>query len=1349
MKKIIFTLTLALFIGNPLFAQDSPKQTGKKQQNTTKIESTNATSAVSFVNSNGDTLMKVLENGVVVADSIKTDSLAVRGTINAGRFVGDGSGLTGISGADNLGNHTATDQIDLDGNNITDADTVFSEALDINGEVRILSGTKAVVFSRGNFGNGNTTDLFFNRGNAGFNQSEFVLYNQNNNNISKRYFQLQYTEDSTGLSIAKGGNIGIGTLYPNANLQVVGKIATDIIEADSIAVNGTISANAFLGDGSGLTNLPASGWDLSGNSGTDTSLNFIGTTDNMPLDFKTNNDRALRMEHVADPFDQSVNIIAGYKANSIATGSIGATISGGGSEDRGANSLSGNHGVIGGGVNNSLSGAISVIAGGSDNSITTSGAVIAGGDHNTISGRNGTISGGTSNTASGDYSMIPGGESNTASGRSSFAAGKNAQANHDGAFVWADQHAADFASTTSGEFSARAGGGVRFVTAVDGSGNPSTGVKLAAGDSIWTTLNGTPIGGWNLTGNNGTDTTVNFIGTTDNMPLDMKVNSTRALRLEYSQYSNDGLLVDAPNLIMGSDANKITSFSSGSTIAGGGPQIPNGAANTISGSFSFIGSGTENDLEGNSSIIGGGLRNKILGSTNVITGGALNYNNGSNATIGGGYGNYITGSSATIPGGFNNSALGNYSFAAGYRASAQHPGSFVWSDASIGIGMISPDSFVTVAENEFAALATGGFRFVTGKDNNGDPLTGVKLAPGDSVWTSLNGTPIGGSDNLGNHTATQNLKLQSNWLSHDGDNEGIQINNAGTVTMQAANSTPGLRLENGNTPLIQFNQNDLAGEPTYRWDLGGNEGRFFLFDPANGTYPFQVYAGNSDNRIYIRNDNVGIGQRNPTHRLDVNGTIRMRDNASAGYIPVSDADGVMTWTDPATLGFNDNLGNHSATQNIRLNGKYLSGDGGNEGVFVANNGDVGIGTSQPNSLLELYRSTNTATMLHLNNRFSTTATILGDAGPFLSITSAPIPGVGGKAIGLEVDISSIGGDNVYPAVFKGGNIGIGTDAPEDYLHIRKKTTTANLPERMLILDSHDDPNSFNLETGSGSGILFKVPSQNDSQIGAAIDAVKTSSSETNSSTALVFSTSLEDETLDEAMRIRADGRVGIGTTGPSSALHVVAEADGSEQFVARIQNTANSNSSRDDGLLVRAGHNTHNGSAESSFIQFETPNGDYCGRIRQSGTSAVEYVSASDRRLKENIRSTRFGLQDLLKIEVRDYNFKKDGPANVQTGFIAQELYNAYSPAVGVGGENVETDPWDVAYGSLTPLLVQAIQDQQQIIETQQTVIETVKTENAQLRAQNAAFELRLSKIEAALEKFNNSDSQFKLTNNK
>lgn len=49
----------------------------------------------------------------------------------------------------------------------------------------------------------------------------------------------------------------------------------------------------------------------------------------------------------------------------------------------------------------------------------------------------------------------------------------------------------------------------------------------------------------------------------------------------------------------------------------------------------------------------------------------------------------------------------------------------------------------------------------------------------------------------------------------------------------------------------------------------------------------------------------------------------------------------------------DNLGNHTATDNIRLNGNYLSNDGGNEGIRVDNSGNVGIGTTSPTTTLDV------------------------------------------------------------------------------------------------------------------------------------------------------------------------------------------------------------------------------------------------------------------------------------------------------------------------------------------------------------------------------------------------------------
>lgn len=64
------------------------------------------------------------------------------------------------------------------------------------------------------------------------------------------------------------------------------------------------------------------------------------------------------------------------------------------------------------------------------------------------------------------------------------------------------------------------------------------------------------------------------------------------------------------------------------------------------------------------------------------------------------------------------------------------------------------------------------------------------------------------------------------------------------------------------------------------------------------------------------------------------------DLGSSGNVLTSDGLGKATWAAPVS---GDNLGSHSASQNIRLNGNYLSNDGDNEGIHVAANGNVTVG----------------------------------------------------------------------------------------------------------------------------------------------------------------------------------------------------------------------------------------------------------------------------------------------------------------------------------------------------------------------------------------------------------------------
>jgi len=193
--------------------------------------------------------------------------------------------------------------------------------------------------------------------------------------------------------------------------------------------SGVNLTGSFTGNGSGLTGL----WHPNGNADTTAGVNFLGTTDNQPLEFKVNGGRALRLEPTTLA-SGAPNVIGGSPVNFVAAGVVGATISGGGAAN-----------FVGFGYTNKVTGNFGTVVGGVGNN--------ASGDSSTAMGN--------STTASGNSSTAMGRQT-TASGNFSTAMGRQAKANHGGSFVWADSQAADFASTADNQFSIRAANGVRF-----------------------------------------------------------------------------------------------------------------------------------------------------------------------------------------------------------------------------------------------------------------------------------------------------------------------------------------------------------------------------------------------------------------------------------------------------------------------------------------------------------------------------------------------------------------------------------------------------------------------------------------------------------------------------------------------------------------------------------------------------------------------------------------------------------------------------------------------------------------------------------------------------------------------
>ena len=263
---------------------------------------------------------------------------------------------------------------------------------------------------------------------------------------------------------------------------------------------------------------------------------------------------------------------------------------------------------------------------------------------------------------------------------------------------------------------------------------------------------------WSLAGNVGTTPGTDFIGTTDNQALEIRVNNSRILRLEP--------MADSPNLLGGYSGNAVTAGVYGATISGGGTV---GHVNRVTDDLGTVGGGNINQAGDGAGMtsdrycatVGGGSQNTASGSYSTIGGGAGNTADGYISTVGGGHLNNTPGQWSTVPGGSSNRADGDYSLAAGRRARADHDGAFVWADATDA-------DFSSSGANQFLIRASGGTGIGTASPQNMLDVSGSAVIGSGYAGSGAapsNGLLVQGRVGIGKTGADAELDVNGEILS--------------------------------------------------------------------------------------------------------------------------------------------------------------------------------------------------------------------------------------------------------------------------------------------------------------------------------------------------------------------------------------------------------------------------------------------------------------------------------------------------------------------------------------------------------------------------------------------------------
>jgi hypothetical protein len=415
----------------------------------------------------------------------------------------------------------------------------------------------------------------------------------------------------------------------------------------SISTVGSVITVSAVGAGSG------NGWALGGNGGFTPGLEFLGTTDTSPVEFRVNNDRVFRLENNLG----LANVIGGSRANSVESPYGSATIAGGGTLAA-SNHIHAYSGAIGGGLGNGiLSGAADgVIAGGYQNLIDVGGndSAIGGGHGNQIQpyGNNSFIGGGyynvlLTNTA---YAVLGGGIQNTNGASQGFLGGGY-------------QNVIRSSPVRPSSYSAVVGGANN--TILEGSIYSTVGggyLNVAAG--YGNTLAG---GRENFTTNQSSTVSGGFQNQAAGDFATVSGGNNNIIRSDHSSIGGgDGNFTDhKESVISGGNNNFIGGLAASGTpgpVGGDWGTIAGGYNNLLQGDYGYIGGGSRNAVgtQGLYGGIGGGSGNSELSYFGFIGGGELNSiaRDSDHSVISGGWENTISFNSiaGAIGGGRKNSA---------------------------------------------------------------------------------------------------------------------------------------------------------------------------------------------------------------------------------------------------------------------------------------------------------------------------------------------------------------------------------------------------------------------------------------------------------------------------------------------------------------------------------------------------------------------------------------------------------------------------------------------------------------------------------------------------------------------
>jgi hypothetical protein len=344
-----------------------------------------------------------------------------------------------------------------------------------------------------------------------------------------------------------------------------------------------------------------------------------------------------------------------------------------------------------------------------------------------------------------------------------------------------------------------------------------------------------------------------------------------------------------------------------------------------------------------------------------------------------------------------------------------------------------------------------------------------------------------------------------------------------------------------------------------RSDIGAQAA---LTNPITGTgttnyvskFTGATSLGNS--QIFDNGSAVGIGTTSLSNGFlnvyrPTSGTTVRFSNPS-GYVDIgpNNTGGAHIYTDRPQFYMNQRLTliNGQISSYSPNNLSFMLNSGASTAMTILNtNGNVGIGTTSPSGVLSITRfisfpnATNNSADAYNNTSKSHIKIDSNNNTMVFGVNNVTNSRLGWIQVGhsLPAFASALGNLALNPL---GGNVGIGTTSPNYRLQVRPSATFGNSEDGNISIWSSLGGGTVSNPSTIG-GIIFGDENTANSYQGR-IAVIADNPSATTAAHMRFYTNSGggNSQTL-ERMRIAANGNVGIGTTNPSSKLHIVSTGE--------------------------------------------------------------------------------------------------------------------------------------------------------------------------------------------------------------